>query len=153
MSKRRELVFDDQDMVLADVRQLATGEVQVAGSHSFAEIVRHLALTNNMVTGKTPSPPPLPWYMRLMMPFMRSSILNGPVKPGFKLPVKMEAFFWPDDPVEIGEAVAQLAASIENYKATGPLDVHPVFGRATKEQVDRLTLKHAAMHLSFVRPI
>ena len=152
MAQRRELAFENLDAALDDVRELAAGEVQVTGGHTFAEIVRHRALTNNMVTGKI-KPPTLPWYMRLAMPFIRSSILNGDVKPGFKLPAKMESYFWSTESVEIEEAIEQLSASIENYKNNGPLEIHPVFGRATREQVDQLTLKHAAMHLSFVRRV
>ena len=65
----------------------------------------------------------------------------------------MESYFWSTESVEIEEAIEQLSASIENYKNNGPLEIHPVFGRATREQVDQLTLKHAAMHLSFVRRV
>ena len=149
--ERRELEFNSFDAIIADVEQLASGEVKTSGKHSFAEIVRHLALTNDMASGRIQAPQP-PLMMRLILPFIRSSILNGPIKPGIKLPKKSEAFFWPDAEVSLSDAVAHLKESVEHYTAKGPLPVHPVFGKATRDQIDGVTLRHAAMHLSFAHP-
>lgn len=149
--KRRELKFDSLDDAVADATQLASGEVRTTGKHTFGQIIKHLAITHDMATGKTVGPR-LPFYMRLIMPLIRNSILNGPVKPGFKLPSAAETFFWPDGDVDVQEALTHLRESVENYNANGPLAVHPVFGKATREQVDRLNIKHCAMHLSFVHP-
>lgn len=151
MSDRRELEFSSMDEVVAEVDRLAAGEVRTTGNHSFPQILRHLALSNDMVTGKVEPPKP-PLMMRLVMPFIRSSIINGPVKPGFKLPAKAEAFFWPEEPGTVAEAATHLKESVENFKQKGPLPVHPIFGPATAEQVESMGLKHAAMHLSFVHP-
>jgi len=46
-----------------------------------------------------------------------------------------------------------LKQSVENYKANGPLEVHPVFGRVSREQNLELNCGHCAMHLSFVHPV
>lgn len=149
MAERRELKFNSLDEVQTEIERLAAGDVQVTGNHSFGKIVRHLAITNEMVCGKI-APPKLPWYMRMVMPLISGWILNGPVKPGFKLPSNMEPFLWPIQEVSVSEAVEQFRDSVEYYKRNGPLPIHPVFGKATREQVDLMTLKHAAMHLSFV---
>ena len=150
--ERRELNFTSLDDAVADAEALAAGEVRTTGNHSFGQILEHLARTHDMATGKVPGPQ-LPFFMRLMMPFLKGSILNGPVKPGFNLPKDAESFFWPDQEFDVQEALAHLKASVENYKTNGPLSVHPVFGKATKEQVDRLNINHCAMHLSFVHPV
>lgn len=150
-AKRRELVFASLDEVTNDIEQLAAGEPRTSGGHTFAEIVRHLAIANEMVAGKI-SPPKLPWYMRLVMPFMGKKIMSGPVNPGFKLPSNMEAFFWSDEPVGVPEAVARFNESVELYKEKGPIPVHPIFGPAPSETTNAMLLKHAAMHLSFVHP-
>ena len=151
MSNRRELVFSSLDEVLSDVKKLDEGQVRYSGKNDFPNIVRHLAITNDLVVGEL-IPPKLPFVMRMMMPFMRSSILNGPVKPGFKLPSDMQTFFWPEESIETEAAIQRLSDSIDRYKSKGPLPVHPLFGKATRQQVDGLILKHAAMHLSFVHP-
>ena len=152
--ERRELSFSNWDEVIADIESLASGSgaPQVAGSHSFASIVRHLAITNEMVVGDQ-VPPKLPWYMRMAMLLLRNSILNNPVKPGFKLPnAQMQAFFWPEEEVSASDAIDRFKASVARYNQAGPLPVHPIFGKATAQQVDTLSLSHAAMHLSFVQP-
>ena len=136
--------------VISDIETLASSEHETTGSHSFGKIVQHLATTNEMIVGNI-TPPKLPWYMRMAMPFLKNGILNNPVEPGFKLPNKpMQEFFWSQSDVDLNEAIENFRTSVKAYKDKGPLPVHPIFGKATKEQVDQLTLSHAAMHLSFV---
>lgn len=149
--ERRELSFSSLDEVVADAERLSQGDVRTTGNHSFGQILKHLALTHDMATGKIKTPRP-PLHMRLLMPFLKGMILNGPVKPGFKLPKASEEFFWPDGEIDIQEALTHLRESVENYKANGPLAVHPVFGKVSREQNDRLNCGHCAMHLSFVHP-
>ena len=148
---RREISFSSWDEVIADIEALASSEHETTGGHSFGKIVQHLATTNEMVVGNI-TPPKLPWYMRLAMPLVKNGILNQPVKAGFKLPnTAMEEFFWSKTEVDPKEAIENLRASVKAYRDKGPLAVHPIFGKTTREQVDNLTLSHAAMHLSFVR--
>ncbi len=154
MSKenRREISFSNWEEVISDIETLASSAHETTGSHSFGNIVQHLATTNEMLVGNI-VPPKLPWYMRMAMPFMKNGILNNPVEPGFNLPnSSMQEFFWSSTEVDLNEAIENFRKSIKAYKEHGPLPVHPVFGKATKEQVDKMTLSHAAMHLSFVHP-
>ena len=150
--ERRDLSFKSLDEAVADVEKLAAGEVRTTGNHSFAEILKHLAISNNMSTGRIEAPRP-PFFIRLIMPVMKRFILNTTPKPGFKLPQKSENFFWPGGDIDLQEAVAEFKDSVEHYNSNGPLDVHPMFGRATREQIDRLNTGHCAMHLSFVHPV
>ncbi len=150
-AERRELSFSSLDDAVADAEQLAAGEVRTTGKHTFAEILKHLALTHDMATGKIPGPK-TPFLMRLMMPLMKGFILKGPVKPGFKLPAEAESFFWPGGDIDVNEALNHLKESVENYNTNGPLAVHPVFGKVTAEQNMQLNISHCAMHLSFVHP-
>lgn len=150
--ERRELSFGSLDEAVAEAERLAQGEVRTTGKHSFGQILEHLARTHDMATGKVVGPRP-PWFMRLMMPLMKGMILNGPVKPGFKLPKDAEAFFWPEGEVDVQQALSHLKESVENYKTNGPLAVHPVFGKVSREQNDRLNQSHCAMHLSFVHSV
>lgn len=150
--ERRELQFRSLEEVVVEAARLASGNVRTTGKHSFGQILEHLALSHDMASGKIEAPRP-PFVIRLLMPLMRGMILRGPVKPGFKLPKKSEDFFWPSGEVEVQKALAHLRMSIENYNANGPLAVHPVFGRVTREQNERLNCGHCAMHLSFVHPV
>ena len=149
--ERREVSFSSLEEAVAYAEQLAAGKVRTTGKHSFAHILKHLAITHDMATGKIKAPRP-PLLMRLMMPFLKGMIFSKPVKPGFKLPAASEEFFWPNEDVDVQDALAHFKQSVENYNKTGPLEIHPFFGKATREQLDRLNCGHCAMHLSFVHP-
>lgn len=149
--KRRELAFERVDEMVAEVERLASGRVTVSGNHDFASIVRHLALTNEMTTGRMVPPKP-PLILRILLPFIRSSIFKRPVKPGIKLPPTAESVFWPKQSISTHDAVAMFKDSVAYLKSHGPLPVHPFFGKASREQIERLICNHGAMHLSFVHP-
>ena len=150
--ERRELSFSNLDEVVAEAERLASGNVRTTGNHSFAKILEHLARTHDMTTGRMEAPRP-PFYMRLLMPLMKSMIINDkPVKSGFKLPSKAEVVFWPDQEFKVQDALAHLKESVEHYKKQGPLPKHPMFGKLTRQQNDSMNCRHAALHLSFVHP-
>lgn len=149
--ERREITFHSFDEAIADAERLAGGEVRTTGKHSFGQILEHLARTHDMSCGKTVGPKP-PWYMRMMMPLVRRMILTGPLKPGFNLPADAEKFFWPEEDVDVHTALQHLKESVDNYQSTGPLAIHPVFGKLPAERINELNFKHCAMHLSFVHP-
>ena len=148
--ERRELKFSSLDEVVAEVERLANGEVHTTGNHSFPEIVRHLALTHDMVTGKVEGPTP-PWYLKLIVGLFKSRILSDkPLSPGIKLPANAESFFWPSSEVSLDDAIVHLKESVANYTANGALPKHPMFGTVSAEQNLSMNLRHAALHLSFV---
>ena len=149
--ERRELSFASLDDVVSEAERLADGEVRTTGNHSFGQILEHLARTHDMATGKLEAPP-TPLFIRLMMPFVKSSIIKN-VKPGFKLSPKAEAFFWPDQEFKVQPALAHLKESVERFNTVGPLPKHPIFGKLSTEQATELNHKHCAMHLSFVHPV
>ena len=149
--ERRELSFASLDEVVAEAERLAGGEVRTTGNYSFGQILEHLARTHDMATGKLDAPP-TPLFIRLMMPFVRSSLIKN-VKPGFKLSPDAQAFFWPDQEVEVQTALAHLKESVERFNTVGPLPKHPIFGKISTEQATELNRNHCAMHLSFVHPV
>jgi hypothetical protein len=151
--ERRELKFDSLSEVAAEVERLAScDKVSTTGNHSFAKILNHLALSQDVSSGRS-APPPAPFYMKLMMPLMRWMVINDkPVKPGVKLPAAAESFFWPEGEIEISEALQSFSDSMAHYQSKGPIEKHPFFGRLTREESDQLNCRHAALHLSFVHP-
>ncbi len=85
---------------------------------------------------------------------MRWMVINSkPLKPGIKLPAKGEAFFWPDKEFDVATAILAFKKSTADYASTGPLAVHPFFGKISKAEADELNCRHAALHLSFVHPV
>ena len=148
--ERRELAFQNLDEAVVEAERLASGEVRTTGKHSFGQILNHLALSQDVATGRVVAPTP-PLFLRLMMPLMKLYVINAiPMKPGDNLPANAESFFWPDKEFDVQSALRHLKESTEYYKANGPLDRHPFFGKLTREQCDQLNCRHAALHLSFV---
>ena len=58
--------------------------------------------------------------------------------------------FTKDQEFEVQGALAHLKESVEHYKSEGPMPKHPMFGKLSREQHDRLNCRHAELHLSFV---
>lgn len=151
--ERRELKFSNLDEVIAEAERLAAGEVRVTGKHSFGKILHHLAVSQDVSSGRNTDAPPPPFFMKLLMPIMKRMIINSkPLNPGVNLPAKGESFFWPDKEFDVAAALQHLKESTEHYKSNGPLEVHPFFGKLTKAEADELNCRHAALHLSFVHP-
>lgn len=150
--ERREVAFQSLDEVVAEAERLAAGEVRVVGNHTFAEILNHLAISQNAATGRV-TPPPPPFFMKLMRPLIKPMVFNSkPLKPGIKLPASGESFFWPDKQIETAAALANLKESTDYYNANGPLPKHPFFGTVSRSESDSFNCRHAALHLSFVHP-
>lgn len=149
--QRRELTFSNFEEVIEDINSLI-GNSRTTGNHSFGRMIQHLAITNNLVIGKI-NPPEIPMELQEAIPSIKDSVLNGPAEPGFELPsAEMQNFFWPEEEIEPAQALENLRQSIASYESEGPLPAHPIFGKATKEQIHNLLMSHAAMHLSFVHP-
>ena len=149
--ERRELSFASLNDVVVEAERLASGEVRTTGNHSFGQILEHLARTHDLTTGKLEGPRP-PFFVRLLMPLIKSSLIKN-VKPGYKLPSKAEAFFWPDQHFEVHAALTHLKESVERFNSVGPLTKHPIFGKLPPEKSLELNCNHCAMHLSFVHPV
>lgn len=47
----------------------------------------------------------------------------------------MQEFFWSQSEGDLKDAIENFRSSVAAYKDKGPLPVHPIFGKATKEQV------------------
>ncbi|MEM6472091.1 MAG: DUF1569 domain-containing protein [Planctomycetota bacterium] len=150
-ANRRDVQFSDMNEIVTDIEQLASGNVQTIGKHPFAAIVDHLARTNEIILGRRKSPK-MPLMVRLAMPLLRKRIFNTKPAPGFKLPTEeLEAFFW-NDAAELADAIEFFKETTEELNRKGMPNRHPIFGPATPQQIERLLLGHAAMHLSFVIP-
>ena len=152
-SERRDLSFQSLDAVVAEAERLASTEVRTSGKHSYGQILNHLALSQDVSTGRAVAPPPS-FFMKLMMPLMRRMVINSkPLKPGIKLPKNAETFFWPDQEFDVVASLEYLKESVSYYESNGPLAKHPFFGKMTKAENLQLNCRHAALHLSFVHPV
>lgn len=146
---RRELHFNNFDELLADVEQLAAGEVRTLGNWSFAQVLLHLARALDSAIDGAPFsfPAPIQWLMSLLM---KKRFLTKPMTPGFKLPAKAGRLI-PEES-SLAEALEVFRTAIERSKNETNRARHGGFGKLTREESDQFHLRHAEMHLSFMVP-
>ena len=151
--KRRSVEYSTVAAFRADAEKLAAGQYETVGNWSFGQILLHLA---NAVNGSFDGYPfSLPWYMRIVrpfvVPFVKKSFLTQPMKPGFKLPKSAEQYL-PQPDVTTEEALSQLQATLNRFEKESPEAEHPFLGTLTPKEWVALHLRHAELHMSFVRP-
>lgn len=151
MPQRRELEFKTLSEAAAEVDRLAAVETTTTGNFSHGQIIRHLAITLDIVCGHTP-PPKIPFVFRMIGPWIKRSVLKKPIQPGNKLPSGVQSVFWPEGDISVADATEHFRKSLARFEATKPLPRHPIFGKMTKDEHDLLQRGHIALHLGFVHP-
>lgn len=153
VAQRRSVHYSTMPAFRADVEKLAAGQYETVGNWSFGQILLHLA---NAVNGSFDGYPfSLPWYMRIVrpvvVPFVKKSFLTQPMKPGFKLPKTAEPYL-PQPDVTTEAALSQLQAALDRFEKETPEAEHPFLRALTPNEWVALHLRHAELHMSFVRP-
>jgi hypothetical protein len=146
---RRTLDYQSFAELLADADRLSSGPVKALGNWSPGQIFRHLAIVfNSSIDGFSVT---FPWYLRLGARLFKQKIIGSPMPPGFKLPPDGAASLAPE-PASTKEGLAELHAAIARMEREDRRARHPIFGVMTREEWDRLHLKHASLHMSFLVP-
>jgi len=148
MPGRRPLRFARLDQVMPDVDRLLHGHSTV-GEWSLGQICNHLEMAiRGSVEGYAVS---LPWPVRKLIgsTLLRRLFKEGRMPEGIKLPERIRPKPGLDARDEAGKLRSALALFASN---TGPMAVHPIFGRIAPEDWERLHLIHCAHHLSFALP-
>lgn len=144
---RRELHFSSLEEVQAEIERLATADVKCLGNWSLGQIFQHLATAMNASLDGTDAK--LPFFVRWIAPLFKNKILNSPMSPGFKAPKQMT----PQPEVSVEEGLAAVRASLQRTMHEEKRVKHVVLGNLTREEHDKMHLRHAEMHLSFVVPV
>jgi len=149
VAQRRDVHYDSYDDLLADAERLVSGDVQTVGNWTLGQILKHLAQSLNSSIDGTDMK--FPWLMKKIFPLFvnKEKMLNNPLPPGFKIPKKGEAQFSPDPSVSTAEGLASLRAAIERCRTETSRAEHPAFGQLTREEWDKMHLRHAELHMSF----
>jgi hypothetical protein len=143
---RRDLSFNSEDEVIADVENLRRGYVRLGG-WTFEQVCWHLdkAVRYRMEPG--PHPPTTPEQAA------RAGVLKQVLDSG-KLPNTIDA---PDPMVppanpgpEAVDSLIQALRDIKNFK--GEIAPHRIFGKLPNADARRLNLIHCAHHLSYLIP-
>lgn len=148
---RRELRYDSYDELLADAERLAAGEIEQIGNWSPGQIFDHLGRSlDASIDGGAPK---APLMIRLVAGlFFRKKFIYESIPSGFEIPQKSAKVFKPEEGVGTEEGLAHLRAAVERCKAESKRAPHPVFGTITQAEWDSFSLRHAEMHMSFLKP-
>ncbi len=146
---RRSLDYSSFEELLADADRLASGPVQALGNWSDGQIFKHLALAYNGSIDGFAMTFPLPF--RLMARLFKKKLINGAMPPGFTLPGDGGKSVTPG-PTSTEEGLAALHAAVGRLEREPHRATHPMFGDLTKDEWNKIHLKHASLHMSFLVP-
>ncbi|MCA8999807.1 MAG: DUF1569 domain-containing protein [Planctomycetaceae bacterium] len=148
---RRAVHYDTLDELLAEAERLASEEIEMLGNWTYPQILKHLALSMNNSIDGFPGKAPLP--IRLVVRLLRESFLSKSLPAGFKFPNRFRPQLEPPEETTLEEGLEDLRQAIARVQSDSQRAPHPVLGQLSREDYDRLHLRHAEMHMSFVRPV
>jgi hypothetical protein len=149
--QRRTLRFDTLEQVLQDAEKLVQAEhIEQAGNWTLAQCLMHLALSARMsMDGSGPTKRNL--IVKFIGPIIKRRIIKHGMKPGFKLPENRARLLVPKEKTKLDSAWDALQRQLKRMETHEKFQPHPVFGPMTRDEWLQLTLRHAELHLSFLR--
>lgn len=149
-AKRRDLEYPSLEEFWQDVEQLAAGPVTTVGNWSFPQILWHLRMV--MIASLEGFPVQYPWIVRRTLgPVMKWYVRRNKMPAGFKAPKSAQSLMPPED-VDLPQEMEALRAALDRYQKETPIAEHPIFGKMSQADWDRLHNRHNALHMSFVLP-
>ena len=82
--------------------------------------------------------------------FLKKRLLKRGLKPGFQLSKKAAQVLVPDE-VDADAALDHLRGSVQRLQSETKRSAHPFLGRMALDESNRLNLRHAELHMSFVK--
>lgn len=149
-SGRRQVRYQSMDELLADAEHMAAGNSRTVGNWTLGQILHHIAIAINMGTEQAPMmfPAPVRFLARLLM---KKRVTEGSLKAGFQVPKRFASRILPP-PTSVPEGLDALRSAIARWKAIPARCIHPIFGPLTPTEWEKLELRHAELHMSFVVP-
>jgi hypothetical protein len=154
VANRRQVRFGSLEDLLAGAAALvaadADGRVTVLGNLSLGQALEHLARWFDASIDAVPVKPP-PAALRLTARALRGYFFNRGLPTGAKLQPDAEALFIPPADTSAPAALDHLRRSVERLRSTSQRAVSPLFGPLSAAEWERLHLRHAELHLSFMQ--
>lgn len=124
------------------------GRLMHTGNWTLGQILGHLAAWIDFFYTGFPLPKP-PRLMRLVMPLFKSRFLNTPMPRGVRIPKVTEGTLG-TEPLTTEQGLVKFKAALGRLKAGDvPRYPSPLLGPMTLDEVTRLTLRHAELHLGY----
>lgn len=149
VSGRRKLRFESLDEVLAEAERLAAAnDVRTLGNWTLGQILQHLATSYHMAIDGSSFKPP--WYIRIAARLIRGGVIHKKMSAGFKLPPGLAKTLVAPDSITTAAGIQALRDAIERFRREPQRKPHAAFGKLTDEEWEKLQLRHAELHFSFV---
>jgi hypothetical protein len=146
-STRRRVRYACLDEVVTDAERAVSANSATTGKWSLGQILEHLATANDKtIDGFGFS---APWPLRTIGPFFKKRVLAKGLTPGFNLNPKAAAILVPGE-IDTAAGFEHLRKSTERLKSEQKRAPHPFLGHLTLDESNRLCLRHAELHMSFV---
>ena len=152
IAQRRELHFTRIDEALAEVDKLAEaerqGKLRCLGNWSPGQNLGHLAswidYSYDGVPFKTP------FFVKLVMRPMKRRMLYKPMRAGLRIP-SLPGGTAGIDPMSFEEGLGRFRRTFTRLKNEPPQRPHALFGLLTHDEWINAHLRHAELHLGFMR--
>lgn len=149
--ERRTVQYKSLQELVADAEQLAAVPHETVGNWTFVQILWHL--TESMNASFDGYQFRANWLVRkIVAPMIKKSLLTKPMKPGYPTP-KVALSRMPTDGLSSEQALDDLRSAVARFEQETPTGFHPLFGHMTPEEWNALHLRHAELHMSFVRAV
>lgn len=151
---RRSLRFESLVEISDEVERLASAkEIKALGNWTPGQVFKHLAIVmHGAIDGLKI---PLPLHMRLILPIlvltMKSRFLNKPMPAGFSLNSDAAKILVPPE-TSLEDGLEAIRSGLKRLMNEKKREVHPIIGKLTNEEWDKLQCRHCEMHLSFLIP-
>jgi hypothetical protein len=146
---RRKVHYGSYDEFLTDARRAVRDKAGTTGNWSLGRILEHLAIANEKSIDGFGFQVPLPVRL-IAATFIKKRVLEQGLKPGVKLPQRGAAVLVPEE-IDAEAALEHLCHSVERLQSETKRSPHPFFGRMALDESNRLTLRHAELHMGFVK--
>jgi Protein of unknown function (DUF1569) len=145
---RRRVRYASFDEVIADAQRAVSANSATTGNWSLGQILEHLAIANEKtIDGFGFS---TPWPVRTIGRLVfKKRLLEKGLTPGFNLRPKAAAILVPGE-TDAAAGLDRLRRSTERLKSEQQRAPHPFLGPMTLDESDRMCLRHAELHMSFV---
>jgi hypothetical protein len=124
------------------------GKLQCFGNWSPGQNLGHLAAWIDYSFDGVPIKVPL--IARIVMRPMKNLVLHKPMRPGARIP-KVPGGTAGIDPLSFDEGLSRFRKNFARLKAEAPQRPHVLFGNLTHGEWICQHLRHAELHLSFMR--
>ena len=149
---RRPLRFSSIDEAIAEARRITalaqSGKIQYLGNWDASQILNHLAGWAEHAF--TPNPVHAPWLIKLLVRPLKNRFLNKGLPSGRHIP-KIPEGTTHTEKGPVDQALARFEKAFTNLQTEIPTQPSPVFGRMTQEEYIKLNLRHAELHMGFIK--